>query len=369
MKIKRVTALTAVAGLAVAGLAACGSPADTTVDDTQSPTEGDGGSAAPASDIKACMVSSLGGLNDRSFNESTHQGFLQAESELGVEIAVVAPQSDADFTPSINNMVAANCDLIIGVGFLQESQMSEAAVANPDVDFALVDSTFSDDLPNAKPLLFDTAQASYLAGYLAAGMSETGRIGTFLGAKIPPTMIFADGFIQGSAHYNDMNDTDVQVLGWDFGTQDGMATGDFQDVARGQQFAAQLIEQGADVLMPVAGPVGTGALAAASATSGVSVIWVDSDGFYSEPDFADVILTSVLKQVGNAVYDTIAEYKNGQFTSDPYVGTLENDGVGIAPFHEFEDIVPQDLKDQLDEVRQQIIDGEIVVESPSAPRV
>lgn len=352
-----------VTALALGLLGACGEPPS-----TQTEGGGDTGGSGASSDSKVCMVASLGGLNDRSFNESTHEGFLRAEKDLGVEISVVSPSAQADFVPAINNMLSAKCDLIVGVGFLMEGALGEAAKSNPDVSFALVDSTFPEDLPNAKALVFDTAQASYLAGYLAAGMTETGRIATFLGAKIPPTMIFADGYADGAAYYNEVHGTNIEVLGWDVASQDGMATGNFEDVARGQQFANQLFEQGADIIMPVAGPVGAGALAATQASSGNMAIWVDADGFYAEPSFSSVILTSVMKQTGNAVFDTISEYVNGNFSSESYVGVLANDGVGLAPFHDFEDKVPQELKDEIDALRQSIIDGDVVVTSASSPK-
>lgn len=364
MRLRRITAFAAVAGLATAGLAACGTP--DSGGDGQSPS---GGGSGATSDVKACLVASMGGLEDRSFNQSANEGLMRAASELGVQTAVVAPQADADFTPAINNMVSQGCHLIIGVGFDQATQISEVAAGNPDVDFALVDSTFSEELPNAKPLLFDTAQASFLAGYLAAGMSTTGSVATFLGGKIPPTMVFADGFVQGAEYYNEENGTSVQVLGWDVAAQDGVAIGNFQDVSRGQQFANQLIEQGADVILPVAGAAGTGALAAARASNGVSIIWVDSDGYYTEPDFSDLIMTSVLKQVGNAVYDTIEEYKNGEFTAEAYVGVLENDGVALAPYHDYEDVIPTELQEGVDSVRERIINGEVSITSPSSPSV
>lgn len=362
-KMAKPSAIIFVTGLTLTALAGCGEPPS-----SQTQSDSVAGGSGAVSDAKVCMVASLGGLNDRSFNESTHEGFQRAESDLGVEISVVSPAAQADFVPAINNMLAANCGLIVGVGFLMEGALGEAAKNNPDVSFALVDSTFPEELPNAKALVFDTAQASFLAGYLAAGMSESGRIATFLGAKIPPTMIFADGYADGAAYFNEVHGSDVKVLGWDVATQDGMATGNFEDVARGQQFANQLFQQGADIIMPVAGPVGAGALAATQSSAGTMAIWVDSDGYYAEPSFSSVILTSVMKQTGNAVFDTIQEYSNGDFTNVSYIGTLENEGVGLAPYHDFEDAVPQELKDEVEALRQSIISGEVVITSASSPK-
>lgn len=347
-------------------LSACGSaPKDSA--DTAVQSESDSGATAQNADFKACMVAALGGLDDKSFNQSGHEGLKRAEAELGVEIAVSETFSQADYVPQISNMVTEGCDLVIGVSWEASEAIHEAAAANPDTLFALVDDAVDPETTNAKGLVFNTAEATYLAGYAAAAMTETGKVGTFLGGKMPPTMLFADGFADGIDRYNADNGTDVVLLGWDKAAQDGMATGDFEDVAKGKQFSLQLIEQGADIILPVAGAVSTGTLAAARENPGTSVIWVDVDGFYSEPEYKELMLTSALKQIGNAVFDTIAEAVDGNWTGTDYIGTLENEGVGIAPWHDFADRVPEGLDQKLEELRAQIISGEIVVESPSAP--
>lgn len=347
-------------------LSACGAaPEDSAETPAQSETESS--ASEQNADFKACMVASLGGLDDKSFNQSGYEGLKRAEAELGVEIAVSETFSQADYVPQISNMVTENCDLVIGVSWEASEALHEAAAANPDTLFALIDDAVDPDMTNAKGLVFNTAEATYLAGYAAAAMTETGKVGTFLGGKMPPTMLFADGFSDGVDKYNEDNGADVTLLGWDKAAQDGMATGDFEDVAKGKQFSLQLIEQGADIILPVAGSVSTGALAAARENPGTSVIWVDVDGYYSEPEYKELMLTSALKQIGNAVFDTIAEAVDGNWTGTDYIGTLENDGVGIAPWHDFADRVPEGLDQKLEELRAQIISGEIVVESPSAP--
>src|SRR5699024_4122031 len=167
-------------------------------------------------------------------------------------------------------MVQQGCNITIGVGFLLEDHIQEAAEANTDLNFGLVDSTFTDpaeeedgapvpvELPNAKPIIFNTAEAAYLGGYLAAGMTETGTVATFGGLPIPSVSIFMDGFVDGVAKYNEDNDADVQVLGWDKEAQNGTFSGDFEDQGQGQALTNEFIAQGADIVMPVAGPVGLG---------------------------------------------------------------------------------------------------------------
>lgn len=362
------TALVASATLA---LAACG-----TAPEEEPAAEETGGTetaeAAEEVDYLACLVSDAGGWDDQSFNQSAYEGLMQAADELGVQTADAESQDETEFGPNVDSMVQQGCDLTIGVGFLLEDPIQSAAEANPDLSFGLVDSTFSDaefnpvELDNAKPIIFNTAEASYLAGYVAAGSTQTGTVATFGGMKIPSVSIFMDGFVDGVAKYNEDNGADVQVLGWDKEAQDGAFTGNFDDQGQGQALAQQLISQGADIIMPVAGPVGLGAAAAAEAAGDVYIVGVDSD-WYSSTDFGAITLTSVVKEIGAGVYDTIEAGVNGEFSGEPYVGDLENGGVSIAPFHDLEDMVPQEVRDAVEQLQEQIVSGEIVVESPNAP--
>ncbi len=353
----------AVACAAALGLAACGAAPESGSDASSTASD----SAAGSAGVKACMVSDEGGFDDKSFNESGHNGMEKAKTELGVEVKYAESNADSDFEPNLTNMVSEGCDIIIGVGYKMADQMSAIAKANPDVKFALVDSGFAEDLPNARTLVFNTAEAGYLAGYVAAGMTQTGSIGTFLGMQIPTTAIFADGFEDGMKHYNEVHSTDVKLLGWDKASQKGQATGDFSDVSKGKNTSVTLIDQGADIIMPVAGPVGEGALAAAKESGKAMVIWVDADGYETMPKYKDVMLTSVMKEISAAVFDTVKSVVDGSFNSTPYVGTLENGGVSIAPFHDFDSKVPQELKDEVEKVKQQIISGEIKVETTNQP--
>ncbi|MFK5634590.1 MULTISPECIES: BMP family protein [unclassified Ornithinimicrobium] len=371
---RRVLKLAALGAAASLALSACGeAPEDS---DTGSPgaatSDGaDATGAAGAEDFKACMVSDSGGFDDQSFNQSGKEGLDLAAEELSIEVVEVESQSDADYATNVNNLVTQGCNLTIGVGFLLEDAIETAATENPDTNFALIDSAFSDasfapiTLDNAKPILFNTAEASYLAGYLAAGVTESGTVATFGGMQIPSVAIFMDGFADGVAKYNEDNGTDVQLLGWDKETQEGAFSGDFENQSQGQTLTEQFIAQGADIVMPVAGPVGLGAAAAASESDNVKIIWVDSDGYVTASEYADIMLTSVMKQIGPAVQDTVTETYEGGFTNEPYVGTLENEGVGLAEIRGTE--VPQELSDKLEEYTQAIISGDLVIETPNAP--
>lgn len=363
----------AVAASAALFLTACGAAPEAQSDAAEkamSAAEGAASSetAAPSGDFKACMVSDSGGFDDKSFNQSGKEGLDKAAAELGIEVATAESNDEADFTPNIDAQVQNGCDLVIGVGFLMADAMNDAAKKHPEVKFALVDSVFADNPENSKALLFNTAEAGFLAGYVSAGMTGTGKVGTYLGMNIPTTAIFADGFADGIAKYNEVKGTAVTLLGWDKAKQDGMAVGNFSDAPKGKQFTTQLIEQGADIIMPVAGPVGNGTLAAAQESGKANVVWVDADGYLTQDAHKGLILTSVMKQIGASVFDAIKEAKEGNFSNTPYVGTLANGGVDIAPFHDFDAQVSPELKKEVETLKQDIIAGKLKVESANTPQ-
>ena len=205
-------------------LAACGSAPEES-------SAGDGENK----DYKGCIVSDSGGFDDRSFNQNSHEGLMKAKEDYGISTAEAESKAQTDFETNINQMVQQDCNIIIGVGFLLEDAIQEAAEANPDTNFALIDSGFTDEnfdpveIDNAKPILFNTAEASFLAGYLSAGMSESGTVATFGGIKLPSVAIFMDGFADGVDKYNEDNSTEVKLLGWDKDAQEGSFSGDFEN--------------------------------------------------------------------------------------------------------------------------------------------
>ena len=321
-------ALASVAALTLAGCASA--PAEPT--------------AAPV-DYKACMVSDEGGFDDGSFNEEAHNGLKEAIAVLGVQSAEVESEAGTDYQPNVDAMVAEGCNIIVPVGFALAAATDVASAANPTINFAPVDTSLSNPdfspkyVDNVKPLLFDTAEAAFLAGYVAAGTSKTGKVATFGGMAFPSVTIFMDGFKQGVAHYNSVKGTKVEVLGAKGDDQSKWTmTGDFSDVAKGKTVSANFIKQGADVILPVAGPVGAGSGQAALEAEGVYVIGVDTD-WYKAPkfdEFKSLILTSIQKNMSVAIFETIKAGLEGTFTGGDafYVGTLENKGVGISPAHD-----------------------------------
>ena len=320
-----------------------------------------------ASDYCARMVTDSGGLDDRSFNDASWKGLQDAQKKYGIDAKVLVSTSETDLAPNVQQAVDSGCDLVLTVGYSLADATLDQATKNPDVDFSIVDEVV--DAPNVKPIVFDTAQASFLAGYLAAGVTQTGIVATFGGGNQPPVTLFMDGFVDGVAKYNEVHSTAVTVLGWDKATQDGVFTGDFEDVNKGLTTAQGFIDQGADVILPVAGQVGEGAARAALDSGKASIIWVDSDGYDTlAKEFRPVLLTSVMKNTGDAVVQIVGESIDGSFDNKQYVGTLGNGGVDIAPYHDLASKVSAALAGEIDQLRKDIVAGTLVVTSPNTPK-
>jgi len=357
---RRSRSLFAVLAVLSLGLAACASEGEDSGGDS-------GGDAS--SDVTVCQVTDTGGVDDRSFNQTANDGLVRAEDELGVEGRVLESTNEADFEPNIDTFINDGCDLIIPVGFLLDEATQTAAEANPDQKFAIVDVDFFDadaeqdiTYDNVEELTFATNEAAFLAGYAAAGTSKSGKVGTFGGIKIPTVTIFMNGFLAGVQQYNKDFSKNVEVLGWN-GT-DGLFTGDFEDQDKGKSYAKDLFDEGADIIMPVAGPVGGGAVTEVKERNNpdLGIVWVDVDGCVSRPDDCEYFLTSVEKKMDVAVFDSIKSVVDDEFKAGLYVGTLENEGVDIADFQDWDDKVPDDVKAKIDEYRTKIIDGSQSVE-------
>jgi basic membrane protein A len=223
-------------------------------------------------------------------------------------------------------------------------------------------------LSNVYPIQFETQQAAYLAGYLAAGYSKTGKVGTYGGMKIGPVTIFMDGFVDGVKKYNEVKGKTVQVFGWDKDKQDGLFTNDFVKQEAGKQQSDTLAAQGVDVIMPVAGGAGLGT-AAAAANGGYVVIWVDADG-YDTTDYKSVMLSTVVKNSKDGVKETVLASAKapGTMLTGGFLGTLANKGVSLAPFHEFDSKIDASLKTELKQLEADIVSGKIKVTSPAQPK-
>ncbi len=333
----------AVGLVAVVGLAACGSSSssDTTV--------------AAGSAGLACEVTDTGGVDDKGFNQIAHEGLLQAETELGVATDLLESTTDADYAPNLQSFVDKGCNVIVTVGYLLADATKAAAEANPTVQFAIVDSNTS--AANVQGLTFATDQPSFLAGYMAAATTKSGIVGTFGGINIPPVAIFMQGFAKGVEYYNAQKGTSVKVLGWDIAKQDGTFSGDFNDQTKGTSIAKSMSDEGADIIFPVAGPVGLGASQFAMDSAGkVKIIGVDVDMAVSNPTQAEVYVASVLKKIDAAVLQAVKDALAATGGGTDYLGTLANGGVGVS----ITSTVTPELQAELDAVTAGIIDGSIV---------
>ncbi len=357
---KRIVAILAAGGLTLAA-AACGDAPDETPS---------GGATSAAAAYQACMVTDTGGIDDKSFNASAWAGMQAAKTQApNVDPKYVASTAEADYEPNLRGFVTKKCNFILAVGGLMGDATKKVATENATSQFGIVDSGSSGT--NVYPMQFATHQAAFLAGYLAAGYSKSGKVATFGGLKIPPVTIFMDGFADGVAYYNQAKGKTVQVLGWDKAKQNGSFTEDFASPAKGKALTNTFVAQGADVILPVAGGTGLGAADVAKASSGkVSVIWVDQDGCKSAAQYCDVFLTTVVKNITDAVEKAVVAGATGQplAASPGYLGTLENNGVSLAPYNQFDSKIDAGLKGEVDQLKADIISGKVKVESANAPK-
>lgn len=312
------------------------------------------------SDFQVGMVTDIGGIDDRSFNATAWAGIERAEEELGIQGDYLESQQQTDYGPNITQFINQGADLIITVGFLLAADTQAFAEANPDLSFAIVDVAYDPPIENVRGLSFATDEAGFLAGYAAAAATQTGRVATYGGINIPTVSIFMVGFESGVAYYNEQHGTDVEVLGWNTAENNGVFVGNFESTDDGRRVAEEFLSEGADIIMPVAGPVGLGSAEAVQQAGDAWIIGVDTDWTISAPEYAPIILTSVLKNMDVAVYDTIVLASDPDFQGfggETYVGTLENDGVGIAEVQE--GTISPDVQDEIEAAREAIIAGEI----------
>ncbi|THV09067.1 BMP family ABC transporter substrate-binding protein [Nocardioides caeni] len=325
-------------------------------------------------DFLPCILSDAGGFDDKSFNQLSYEGVEDAAKELNAEFREFQSTNENDYDGALEGFVAEGCDMIVTVGFALAAATKKSAAANPEIEYVLIDdaadggedgATFDGqaDEPNIKPLLYNTAEAAFLAGYAAADYTKTGTVGTYGGMPFPTVTIFMDGFKQGVDYYAKEKGKAVKVVGWE-GNDKGVFTGGFDANEKATNTAKQILDQGADVILPVGGPIYQGALTAIDESGkDIALIGVDADFYDTDPNTQDVVFTSILKNMKISVYETVLAAGDGDFDASPYVGTLENDGVGIAEFHNFDSKISDTLADELASVRAGIIDGSIPVTS------
>jgi basic membrane protein A len=316
------------------------------------------------------MVTDTGGINDKSFNQSAWEGMQEAAAaNPNVSVKYLQSTTQSDYVPNINSFLAQKCGVIVTVGFLMGPATEAAAKAHPTQPFAIVDCSYASQCltgtkeTNIDQLVFNTVQDGFLGGYLAAGMSKTGKVGTFGGQEFGTVTIYMDGFWDGVQYYNKQHKANVQVLGWNEQTQKGEFTGDFTNQTKGQTVTQTFISEGADVIFPVAGNVGLGAAKAVQTANGsggnVSLEWVDTDGCVSAAQYCKYMVTSVTKGIQTAVKNAVQSAASGSFKGGTYIGTLANGGAVLSPFHDYASKVPAALQAELKTIETGIENGTI----------
>jgi basic membrane protein A len=326
------------------------------------PAEEDTASEEPMTDLTAGMVTDTGGLGDKSFNDLAYAGLVMGEEEYGMEIEVLESNEIADYEPNVDQLANAGFDIIYTVGFLMEETTINKAPEYPDVYFGGIDQFFEDAADNQVGLLFKENEAAYLAGVLAGQMTadptlddrldDANVIGFVGGMEIPPVQKFEAGYIAGAKSVN----PDVEVI--------SLYVGNFEDTAKAKELGITAIDQGADIVFAAAGLPGAG-VAQACVEKGALFVGVDADQYETLPESQDVIITSAIKRVDQAVFLTTQAVIEGTFESGIREFGLADEGVGLAPYHNFEDVIPQEMKDAVDQAKQDVIDG--TVEVPTDP--
>lgn len=328
----------------------------TTADATPSPT--------PPGDPSylACQVTDSSGVHDASLNQLIRATLMEMAHDVQIAVSVHEPATDAEADDALAAALAEGCNLIIASSPALAPAVEAAAQANPFQHYVIIDHDYVDNsgttlvYDNVTAITFDTSEAAVLAGYLAAALTDTGIVGAFGQEQRPDVTVVLDGFRRGVRHHNAVRGAEVVLRGWD-GTVGRFIDGD-DTLIGGREVAETLLDDGADIILPVAiaGAVGTAELM--SEEDAGLIIWLGGDGFEVIPNHRDRVLTSVLRRSDVLVRDIIAADMAGTHRGGRLIGTLANGGVDLAPYHVHEVAVPQALRDALADLKQRLIAGD-----------
>jgi phosphate/phosphite/phosphonate ABC transporter binding protein len=307
------------------------------------------------SKFKVGMVSDVGGIDDASFNENTWKGLADAADAFGITATFLESQAQADYENNITEFAEQGYDMIITVGFLLGDATYKMAAEYPGINFAIVDfPSGGEETPNLQGILFNVDEASVPVGYVAAAMAdqldpEGPAVGVIGGMQIPPVEQFIIAYEAGTNYYN-------QKYGKDVGFE-LVYVGEFEAPDKGKVQAHSLIDEGVDIIMGVGGKTGNGGITAAK-ERGKWGVGVDVDQYYTLPNEKDILVTSTVKRLDKAVFAVIKSMLVGKFAGGTnYIATLANQGVGVAPFHDFEDKVPDSIKADIEQMQKDIMAG------------
>ena len=309
---------------------------------------------------KVCVALDTAGINDKSFNQTSYEGAKAAKAAgYASSIEYLPANSGADYVPNIKKFLDKKCTLIIGIGYLLGDAIGDAAAKNPGVNFALVDGWSGGK--NQKGITYKTDENSFLVGYLAAGMSKTGKVATYGGLQIPTVTIFMEGYARGVEYYNAANDKDVKVLGWDTKNKTGTFLGSFEDTTAALAKSVAFEQQGADFIFPVSGNMQATTAGNSLKTKKSSVIWVDAAVMDTGKQYASVTPVSALKGLKEGVLATVKEAYDGKFTNKEYVGTLKNKGVSYLITPSWSKKIPAKLQQEVKDLSDAIASGWVPV--------
>jgi basic membrane protein A len=317
-------------------------------EEAEAPTLGEADCAAE--DILCIgLVTDVGRVDDKSFNQSAWEGAQQAAEELGAaEVNYVETTNATDYAANISLFAEAGYDIIVTVGFALGEATAEAAGTYPDIDFIGVDQFQGEAIPNMTGLVFNEDKAGYLAGVLAASLTQSGTIASVLGTDlVPPVVAFNEGYQNGAMSVN----PDINIIAT---YHPGGLDVAFTDPEWGATTAQQAIDQGADVVFGAGGQTGNGALIQTAGNEGLWCIGVDTDQWETVPEAHPCLVSSAMKLITPGVVDLAATSVNGEFPGGNFFGA-----VGLADFHDHADAVPQEVKDLLEETNAGLLDGSI----------
>ncbi len=312
--------------------------------------------------ITACFVTDDAGVDDRSFNAAGWDGVntAVAEGSANANPILLESDSEADYQPNVEQCIQQGATHIVTNGFKLGATTQQFAELNPDITWTIIDFSYDPDIANVRELVYQTDEGTFAAGYLAAGMTKTGIVGTYGGVNIPTVSIFMDGFARGVAHYNDVKGTSVEVKGWDIASQDGAFTATFDPGDPAVRALCEgLLDEGVDIILPVGGainnPCGT---AIQDRGLDASMIGVDTDAFFAMPEqLQDLWLVTVLKGIEVQIAASIAADAAGTWTPGGIVGNVANGAIGLSGYHSWADRVPAELNDEVQQLLKDIEDG------------
>ena len=322
-------------------------------------------SSSTGSKLKIGLVTDTGGVNDKSFNQSAWAGVQKAATEFGWDAKYIESKVASDYSKNIDQFATENYNVIVTVGFLMGDDTAAKAKQYPNIKFAIIDNQYfptagsvacpdtvkdcyvDGGLTNVASLMFQEDQVGFLAGVLAAGMTQSGVVCTVSGMQIPPVERYVIGFQNGAAWMKAGIAVPLNVY-----------IPSFTDPAKGKETAVSMIGQGCDVIFGVGGNTGNGGLLAAKENN-LMAIGVDVDQYLTYPEVQSALLSSAMKNVDVAVYEYLKTVKAGTVKAGAVTANLTNKGVGLAPFHDWDSKIPQSVKDKINEASTALVAGTV----------